>query len=172
MNADMNVKTSSMLAKHHVYDNKLYTHVLFKHGSIKYSIMHMHDVHCKTIVSLFSTDPTLTHANISTVMATVPLEGNELGNWVLRVPESKRKEIHQQSSSAAQERERLIHYYLNYSPYAIWSHLAGRLYRRQHHDALSATKKFIKREPGEFMCVITMYVCMPARKNQLWYYRL
>ena len=122
--------------------------------------------------SLFSTDPTLTHANISTVMATVPLEDDELGMSVLLVPGNKCEEIHQQSSSAAQERERLIHYYLNYSPYASWSHLAGRLYRRQHHDALSATRKFIKREPGEFMCVITMYVCMPARKNQLWYYGL
>ena len=160
-----------MLAKHHVYDIKLYTHVLFKHGSIKY--MHMHDVNCKTIVSLFSTDPTLTHANISTVTATVPLEHDQLGNWVLGVPlYTKCREIHQQSSSAAEERERLIHYYLNYSPYASWSNLAGSLYCGQHDDALSATKKFIKREPGEFMCVITMYVCMPARKNQLWYYGL
>ena len=123
-------------------------------------------------MSLFSTDPTLTHANISTVTATVQLERDELGGRVLGVPRSKREEIHQQSSSAAEERERLIHYYLNYSPYASWSHLAGRLYHRQHHDALSATRKFIKREPGEFMCVITMYVCMSARKNQLWYYGL
>ena len=110
-------------------------------------------------MSLFSTDPTLTHANISTVTATVPLEHDELGGRVLGVPESKREEIHQQSSSAAEERERLIHYYLNYSPYASWSHLAGMLYRGQHHDALSSTRKFIKREPGEFKCVITMYVC-------------
>ena len=133
-------------------------------------------------MSLFSTDPTLTHANISTVTATVPLERDELGVMVLGVmvlgvmvlgvPTSKCREIHQQSSSTAEERERLIHYYLNYSPYASWSHLAGSLYLEQHHDALSAMRKFIKREPGEFMCVITMYVCMPARKNQLWYYRL
>ena len=128
-------------------------------------------------MSLFSTDPTLTHANISTVTATVPLEGNELGVMVLGVkvlgvPTSKCREIHEQSSSTAEQRERLIHYYLNYSPYASWSHLAGSLYRKQHHDALSATRKFIKREPGEFMCVITMYVCMSARKNQLWYYGL
>ena len=123
-------------------------------------------------MSLFSTDPTLTHANISAVMATVPLEDDELGSMVLLVPESKHKEIHQQSSSAVEERKRLIHYYLNYSPHASWSHLAGRLYCGQHYDALSATRKFIKREPGEFMCVITMYVCMSACKNQLWYYGL
>ena len=108
-------------------------------------------------MSLFSTDPTLTHTNISTVTATVPLGevdpiGGELGGWVLGVPRSKCMEIREQSSTAAEERERLIHYYLNYSPYTSWSHLAGRLYYRQHHDALSAARRFIKTEPGEFMC--------------------
>ena len=102
-------------------------------------------------MSLFSTDPTLTHANVSTVTATVPLEGNELGEWVLVVPVRKRKEIHQQSSTAAQEREGLIRYYLSYSPYASWSRLASRLYRGQYHDALSAARRFIGTEPGEFM---------------------
>ena len=112
-----------------------------------------------TIVSLFSTDPTLTHANISTVTATVPLKWDELGQKVLEVSERKREEIHQQSSTAAEEREKLIHYYLNYSEYASWSHLAGRLYRGQHHVALSAARRFIKTEPGEFMYIL---VCMHA----------
>ena len=120
--------------------------------------MYMYDV----IVSLFSTDPILTHANISTVTATVPfgkinlgvLNGGELGGSVLTVPLSKCMEIHQQSSTAAEERDRLIHYYLNYSEYASWSRLASRLYRRQHHDALSAAKTFIKTEPGELMCTV------------------
>ena len=112
-----------------------------------------------TIMSLVSTDPTLTHANISTVTATVPLEDDELGFWVLRVPEDKYKEIHQQSSTATEERENLIHFYLNNSPYASWSHLAGKLYSRQHHDALSAVRRFIKTEPGEFMCIL-VYVCL------------
>ena len=112
-----------------------------------------------TIVSLFSTDPTLTHANISTVTATVPLEHDELGLTVLGVPERKCKEIYRQSSTAVEERERLIHFYLNISPYASWSHLAGRLYRTQHHDALSAVRRFIKTEPGEFMCIL-VYVCL------------
>ena len=104
------------------------------------------------IVSLFSTDPTLTLENISTVTATMPLEHDELGKVVLSVPESEHEEIRRQSSTAAEERERLIRYYLNYSPYASWGDLAGRLYRRQHHDALSAARRFIKTEPGEFVC--------------------
>ena len=111
-----------------------------------------------TIVSLFSTDPTFTHVNISTVTATVPLEDNELGIWILGVPERKRKEIHQQSSTSTEERKSFIHFYLNNSPYASWSHLAGKLCCRQHHDALSAVRRFIKTETGEFMCIL-VYVC-------------
>ena len=110
--------------------------------------MHMHGL----TVSLFSTDPTLTLENISTVTATVPLEDDELGKRVLFVPDGEREEICRQSSTAAEERERLIRYYLNYSPYASWGHLAGKLYYGQHHDALSAARRFIKTEPGEFVC--------------------
>ena len=103
------------------------------------------------IHSLVSTDPTLTHANISTVTATVPLQDNKLGSEILLVPQSKCKEIDQQSSSAVEERARLIHYYLNYSEYASWSDLAGNLYCSQYHDSLSAARRFIKTEPGEIM---------------------
>ena len=79
--------------------------------------------------------------------ATVPLgvvdhlDGGELGDLVLRVPASKCMEIHEQSSTAAEERERLIHYYLNYSEYASWSRLAGRLYSRQHCQLLGGSSK-------------------------------
>ena len=104
---------------------------------------------------LFSTDPTLSLENISTVTATVTigevdfLDGGELGGCVLLVPGSKCVEIHCQSSTDAEERETLIRYYLNYSPYASWSDLAGTLYHGQHHEALSAARKFIKTEPGQ-----------------------
>ena len=100
---------------------------------------------------MLSTDPTLTLANISTVTATVPVEYDELGVRVLVVPEIKRKEICEQSSSIAEERERLIHYYLKYSPYASWSRLASRLYRGKHHGALSSARKFINTQPGELI---------------------
>ena len=85
--------------------------------------------------------------------ATVKLKDNELGYWILDVPLSKCHEIHQQSSTAAQEREGLIRYFFNYSEYASWSYLAGRLYWREHHEALSAARRFIKRAPGR--CVYT-----------------
>ena len=99
------------------------------------------------IVPLFSTDPTLSLENISAVTATVPID--ELGGRVLEVVRSKCWEIRLQSSTDAKKRERLIRYYLSYSEYASWSHLAGKLYRRQHLEALSAARKFIKTEPGQ-----------------------
>ena len=107
------------------------------------------------IMPLFSTDPTLSLENISTVTATVPIgvvdsrSNGQLGGLVLIIPRSKCREIHRQSSTDAEERETLIRYYLNYSPYASWSHLAGKLYQRQHLEALSAARKFIKTEPGQ-----------------------
>ena len=115
--------------------------------------IHVHNMHVHgLIVSLFSTDPTLTLENISTATATVPFEGDELGERVLRVPDNECEEIRRRSSTAAEKRERLIRYYLNYSEYASWGHLAGKLYCRQHHDALSAARRFIKTEPGEIVC--------------------
>ena len=112
-------------------------------------------IHTCIDVPLFSTDSTLSLENISTVTATVPIgkvdsdDSGELGSSVLVVPDSKCVEIHRQSSTDAEERETLIRYYLSYSPYASWSHLAGRLYYGQHHEALSAARKFIKTEPGQ-----------------------
>ena len=101
----------------------------------------------------------------------MPLEDDELGGRVLLVPDNEREEIRRQSSTAAEERERLICYYLNYSEYASWGHLAGRLYHGQHHDALSAARRFIKTEPGEFMCN-NNYIPVPINRNilaNLWW---
>ena len=40
-----------------------------------------------------------------------------------------------------------------YSQYASWSDLASKLYHREHHEVLSAAKKFIKKTFGKCMCV-------------------
>ena len=134
---------------------------------IYYTHHNMHPMH-GLIVPLLFTDPTLTLENISTVTATVtatvPLKYNELGRLVLSVPRSKCEEIRRRSSTAAEERERLIRYYLNYSEYASWDHLASKLYRGQHHDALSAARRFIKTEPGEFICN-NNYIPSPNQKT-------
>ena len=120
-------------------------------------------------------DPSLTHKNVSTVTATVKLKNHELGMRILDVPFSKRDEIHQLSSTTYQERERLICYFINYSEYASWSDLAGRLYYREHHEALSAVKRFIKRTIGKCKCecvCVCVCVCVCGDSPYVAVYRL
>ena len=117
------------------YDENVYIHVHV-----------LHDI-ARSLVSLFFTDPSLTHENVSSVMATVKLEDDEL-RAVLYVPDSKQEEIRQQVSTTTQERHRLIDYYLMYCEFATWDDLCSSLYFDGHHEALAAAKKFIKTAPG------------------------
>ena len=100
-------------------------------------------------MSPYSSDPSLTHENVAITTASV--EEVELGHYILLVPLSKHEEIQQQKSNY---RESLIDYFIKYSPYASWTWLAGRLYYRERHEALSAVKKFIKGTRGK--CVYTL----------------
>jgi hypothetical protein len=96
--------------------------------------------------SFVSLEPTMTSDNISKVVAT--LGEDELGG-VLNVPESKMKEFRQQSSTTADYRQRLIDYFIKYSPWAGWSDLASRLYRYEQPAAVEAARAFITQTPGE-----------------------
>ena len=80
--------------------------------------------------------------------ATVKRGSYELGDYILNVPFDRNKKIYQGSSSATEERERLIHYFLNYSQNASWSYLAGKLYYWGYDTALSEARRFIKGVPG------------------------
>ena len=87
-------------------------------------------------MSPYSSDPSLTLENVTKATATVN-EGT-LGDDVLLLPHSKQS-----------ERSKMIEYFIKYSPYASWSVLAGRLYYKEKHEALSAVRKFIKRTAGK-----------------------
>ena len=67
----------------------------------------------------------------------------------LRVPSTKRREIRETTSTSAEYREGLINYFIQYSPYATWSDLCGKLYYNEHPEAVAAARKFIKRTPGK-----------------------
>jgi hypothetical protein len=88
----------------------------------------------------------MTSDNISKVVATVGED--ELG-FVLDVPRSKREEFRQQSSTTADYRQRLIDYFIKYSPWAGWSDLASRLYRYEQPAAVEAARAFITQTPGK-----------------------
>ena len=84
--------------------------------------------------------------NISKVVAT--LGEDELGD-VLYVPGSKRKELQQQSSTTADYRQKLIDYFIKYSPWASWNDLASRLYRHGTPSSVEVAKTFITQTPGK-----------------------
>ena len=88
----------------------------------------------------------MTSDNISKVIATV---GEDDLRDVLVVPWSKREEFQQQSSTTADYRQRLINYFIKYSPWADWSDLAGRLYRYEQPAAVEAARAFITQIPGK-----------------------
>ena len=89
----------------------------------------------------------MTSDNISKVVAT--LGENELRQFVLNVPGSKREEFQQQSSTTADYRQRLIDYFIKYSPWASWSDLASRLYAYGTPLSVEAARAFITQTPGK-----------------------
>ena len=87
----------------------------------------------------------MTNDNISKVVTTV---GEDKLGGVLNVAKSKREEFRPQSSTTA-DRQRLINYFVKYSPWAGWSDLASRLYRYEQPAAVEAARAFIMQTPGK-----------------------
>ena len=47
-----------------------------------------------------------------------------------------------------EQKNQLVQYYVDFSPYASWSRLGGRLLWLEEYTALEVAKKFIKAKPG------------------------
>ena len=88
----------------------------------------------------------MTSDNISKVVATL---GEDELEDVLYMPMNTRKEFQQQSSTTADYRQRLIDYFINYSPCASWSDLASRLYLYGTPSSVEAARAFITQTPGK-----------------------
>ena len=98
-------------------------------------------------MSPYSLDHSFTRQNISMVTATI--KDDQLG-YCLDVPSSKQREIREKTSTPAEYREGLINYFIQYSPYATWSDLSGRLYYNKYPEAVAAARRFIRRTPGKY----------------------
>ena len=75
----------------------------------------------------------------------------EVGNWMdlggvlgLRVPDSKLKEIRQQSSTEREKSLQLGDYWVNTAPDASWEKLAKVLYRYGAKRALALMKQYLQ----------------------------
>ena len=87
-------------------------------------------------------------------MVTATVDDDKLADAILVVPDSMLDEIRGKMSTSTDFREGVIKYYIQYSPYATWADLAGRLYYEECGEALAAARRFIKRTPGK--CVYTL----------------
>ena len=101
----------------------------------------------------------MTRDNISKMVATV---GEDTLGDIFGVPKSKKEEFQQQSSITADYRQRLVDYFIKYSPWASWSDLAGRLYRYSTSETVEAARAFITQPPGKtFYVIIILYLLLP-----------
>ena len=86
-------------------------------------------------------DPTLTVEKVTEVMGEV---GDREVVWdVLGVPDSKRAEIKQQSSTEGEKSRALSQYWVNCDPDASWKELAWRLYRIGEERAAAMAKQYL-----------------------------
>ena len=69
-------------------------------------------------------------------------EWDSVGIW-LHVPDSKRQEIKQQSSTKREKSLALGDYWVNTDPDASWEGLARALYKRGEERALAVTKQYL-----------------------------
>ena len=87
-------------------------------------------------------------------MVTATVDDVILARDILLVPYSIRGKIRGKTSTTADFREGIIEYYIQYSPNATWTGLAGELYHWECGEALAAARKFIERTPGK--CIYTL----------------
>ena len=80
--------------------------------------------------------------NVREVMAEVG-DWDSVGSW-LGVPQSKRQEINQQSSTERAKCLALGDYWVNTDPKASWEKLAGVLYQCGEERALAVMKQYLK----------------------------
>ena len=86
-------------------------------------------------------------------MVTATLGEDDLAG-VLWVPMSKRE----QSSTTVEYRNKVVDYFLKYSPYASWSDVSSRLYKWERHEALAAAREFINGTSGKSSLILVHFL--------------
>ena len=102
------------------------------------------------------TDPNLNVKTLMSLLSTV--RGNNLDECLL-IPLSKRREIQQRSKTEGYQRQTLVQWYLDYSPIADFTDLAGMLYSLKETSALDQVKRYVQTVPGMSYNVCISSVC-------------
>ena len=102
------------------------------------------------------TDPNL---NVKTLMSLLSTVSVDRLKQCLQIPLSERMEIHQKSKTQGDQRPSLVQWYLDYSPFADFTDLAGRLYYWEETSALDQVKRYVQTVPGMRYNVCISSVC-------------
>ena len=97
------------------------------------------------------TDPNLNVKTMMSLLSTVRVDS--LDNC-LQIPLRKCSEIQQKSKAEGYQRQTLVQWYLDYSPFADFTDLAGMLYYNEETSALDQVKRYVQTVPGmSYVCI-------------------
>ena len=102
------------------------------------------------------TDPNLNAKTLMSLLSTISVDS--LG-YCLLIPPGKRTEIQEKSKTEGYQRQTLIQWYLDYSPFADFTDLAGMLYSLKETSALDQVKRYVQTVPGMSYNVCISSVC-------------
>ena len=102
------------------------------------------------------TDPNLNVKTLMSLLSTVSVDSLKL---CLLIPPSKSMEIQQKIKAEGDQRQTLIQWYLDCSPIADFTGLAGMLYYWEETSALDQVKRYVQTVPGMSYNVCISSVC-------------
>ena len=102
------------------------------------------------------TDPNL---NVKTLMSLLSTLNVDSLKHCLQIPLSKSSEIQQKIKAEGDQKQTLVRRYLDYSPFADFTGLAGMLYYMEETSALDQVKRYVQTVPGMSYIVCISSVC-------------
>ena len=100
------------------------------------------------------TDASLTDSSVASLLNTVAFQLYRC----LNIPCSVDMKIRGCCDDKQHQRNQLVQYWWNVSPYASWSFLAGQFHFLKEESALAAAKKYVQRVPGAHACAWMWHV--------------
>ena len=89
-------------------------------------------------------DASLTSDNVAKILEYSSYDAH----FCLHIPDCVVEILRKNCFDAEEQRSQLVQYWIDYSPYASWSILGGRLLWLKENTALEVAKKFVKTRPG------------------------
>ena len=103
--------------------------------------------------------PTDHYLNVKTLMSLLSTVRVNILKNCLEISLSKRMEIEQKIKAEGDQRQTLVQWYLDCSPFADFTDLAGRLYYYEETSALDQVKRYVQTVPGMSYNVCISSVC-------------